>query len=117
MKTEMHYCKYLETIAYSQFEEILKSDGMHAFFSGEEIKFYGKEKKARSLAARWLIKQILIRHFGEKLTHKAISITSLHNGKPRLKLYNTEIRNPIHISLSHSRHYITALVIIEEDEV
>lgn len=117
MKAEPAHYKYLETITYSHFEEKLASDGLHAFFSAEELALYGKEQKARSLAARWLIKQILIRHFGEKLTHKAISITNLHNGKPRLKLHKADIRNPIHISLSHSRHYITALVIIEKDEV
>ncbi len=117
MKIEASYSKYLETIAYSQFEEKLKSDGLHSFFSPEELELYGKEKKARSLAARWLIKQILIRHFGEKLNYETISITSSENGKPKLKLHGIEIGNHIHISLSHSRHYITALVIIEAHEV
>ncbi len=113
MTTDM-YVKYTETISLSQFGEQVKGVRAEQLFHPDEIQLYGNENKPRSLAARWLIKQILIENFGGDLSHTDICITSQENGKPFLKINKEKIRNTIHFSISHSRNYISVLVLIEQ---
>jgi len=113
MKTTDRILKYVRTEPLELFEQHMQTNTNVVFFTTEEIGLYAGQSIPKSLAARWLIKEILIEHFGEVLSHQQISITSSETGKPVLHLSQPDITNPIHISISHSKNYISAMVIIE----
>jgi len=106
--------RYQETLPLTHFEQTMRHEDKNDIFLQEEIDLYGKEIKPKSLAARLMIKDILIRHFTGKLLYHQISITSLPNGKPMLKILSSDITETIDISISHSRNYISVLVLIEK---
>lgn len=109
------YIKYVKTIPLTQFTDNITENRYEEFFLPEELDLYSKEATPRSLAARWLIKKIVTEHFGEKLSYLQISVTGDKNGKPKLSIQNKNITQQVFISISHSRNYITAMVLIEKE--
>ncbi len=109
------YIKYVKTIPLTLFTDNITENRYEEFFVPEELDLYSKVATPRSLAARWLIKEILTEHFGKELRHLQISVTGDTSGKPRLKILNKNITQQVFISISHSRNYITAMVLIEKE--
>ena len=97
----------------NDFEDKLQAIEPEDLFSKDEISLYAGKANKRSLAVRWLIKEILVEHYKDTLQHRQISITGNENGKPVLSIQNKNVGDKIHISMSHSRNYITAMVVIE----
>ncbi len=109
------YIKYTETILLEVFYEAIENKELDSFFLDEEINLYGGERGKRSLAARWAVKSIIIKHYNSKIGFKDIIITSADNGRPLLKILNHNINDKILISMSHTRKRISAMVVIEEN--
>jgi len=109
------YKEYSQSIPLSDFHKMMETYQLDDFFLPEEIALYGKETKSRSLAVRWLLKKMIIAHYKRYLSYKDISVTSAQNGKPLLKILGMEIKSKVHISLSHSRNRVAALLIIENE--
>jgi len=112
MNTKYH--KYIETILLDEFSKIAESKGLDTFFTPAEIEKYGKEKKLKSLAARYLIKQTLIKNANNKLDYHDIEIFNKENGKPIISFNKHYSEKNVHISISHTRVRATVLVILDE---
>jgi holo-[acyl-carrier protein] synthase len=93
-------------------------------FSAEEIAYcQRKSKPAESFAGRFAAKEAFFKAFGTgwagEMAFNEVSVIADSNGKPVLKLLgNTrQIVNleeaSLHVSISHSANYATAIVIIE----
>ncbi len=106
------YIRYVEYISLESFNEMIHKTSIKHYFTDEEIALYSVDKKRRSLAARWIIKKILIKHYKSELNYKDISITNKQNGKPVLKINKTGMKDQIRISLSHTRIRAVGMVII-----
>ncbi len=111
------FTKYVRTLPFSAYSDKMKNSDISLYFLPREIELYGGGFRKKSLAVRWLVKEILIEHFGQQLSFLQICITNHSNGKPELKISNKKITDAIHISMSHSRNYITAMVVIENEVV
>ncbi len=95
------------------FYKEIEKNGLEDFFLNEEIKLYGREVGKRSLAARWLVKKLIIEHYKNKVGFNDIMITSAENGKPILKIFNDKITDNILISISHTKVRVSGLVVVE----
>ncbi len=91
------------------------------FTVAENEYFQIKKLKAESVAASFATKEAFSKALGTGFSGFDLKdIEVLHNekGAPYIKLYNKakELcgKGNIHISLSHSQHYATAVVVIEE---
>jgi len=111
------FTKYTKSLLLSEFDYLLQTHKLNEFFSDDEISAYGSEKGYKSLAARYLIKKILINHAQNLLNYSDISILNESNGKPRLLLKKRYTETNVHISLSHTRKRVSVLVIIDDNEL
>ncbi len=107
------YQKYIKTILLDEFDKTVKSQGIEAFFTPDEILKYGKEK-LKSLAARYLVKKILIDHSNDEISYHDIEIFNKENGKPIISFKKHYSEKHVHISISHTRVRATVLVILED---
>ncbi len=114
------FFKHTETIALKAFETLLKRHYLDVFFTSAEIVAYGQEKRLRSLGVRWLAKKMIIALLEENhiagICFTDLSILSMPKGKPQLQIRTNEELPTIHISLSHTRNLLTALIIIEKKD-
>ena len=111
-----NYTKYIETILLDDFGKIAESKGLETFFTKKEIEIYGKERKPRSLAARYLIKEKLLEIADRKLGYHDIEILNEKNGKPVIKIKKYYSEKNVHISISHTRVRATVLVVLDADD-
>ena len=93
-------------ISYSQYTE---------YFTFKEIEKFGKKNNRASLAARYLIKKILIEWVGDALKPVDIEILNNEYGRPQIfsKKISKEILKKIHFSISHTKSKAIALVIFD----
>ena len=91
------------------------------FTDSENEYFIKKNMNAESVAAAFAAKEAFSKALGTGISgfsHKDIEV--LHNecGAPYIKLHNSAMKHcddkNIYLSLSHSREYATAVVVIEE---
>lgn len=93
-------------------------------FSAEEIAYcQSKRKPSESFAGRFAAKEAFFKSLGTgwvgELAFNEVSITADSNGKPVLNLLGNTKRivdlekARLHVSISHSTNYATAIVIIE----
>ena len=111
MYQEITHIKTVDEIA-----KFFKEKSFECFFSQNELKSVESKNQVKSLGARYLIKKSILDYFKLGDYYKDIKIRYGKNGKPEIFLDNNikkEIKNTIHISLSHSRNYISTLVVIE----
>ena len=108
-----NYTKYIETILLEDFGKIAESKGLETFFTNKEIENYGKEKRLRSLAARYLIKEKLLEIADNRLGYHDIEILNERNGKPVITIKKYYSEKNVHISISHTRVRATVLVVLE----
>lgn len=110
------YQELTEIISVKEIETFFSKNSFHSFFTDDEIKAIQNKNKIKSLGARYLIKKAVLDYYHLEDSFKKIEIVSGKNGKPELILKDqlkTVIQNKIHISLSHSRSYISTLVVID----
>ena len=91
-------------------------------FTASENEYFIKRKmNPQTVAAAFAAKEAFSKAIGTGImgfSHKDIEV--LHNelGAPYIKLYNNALKifgnGNIHLSISHSREYATAVVVIEE---
>lgn len=84
------------------------------YFTIQEIEIYGKKKKKGSLAARQLLKRMLIENFDNSINFTDIEILNNDLGKPILfiKNYKSSQLENIHFSLSHSKKEVAVLLVL-----
>ena len=95
-------------------------------FSVDEIQYCDRQPNpAMHFAARWAAKEAYLKAFGVKFigNHVLSEIETKHekNGKPYIDLsgkekvaFEEKQLKTIHLSISHTEHYATAYVIIED---
>lgn len=104
----------IKTLA--EMEEILTDQSVKTFFSDNEIQSVNDKNQMKSLGARYLIKKSILDYFQMDDDYRDIEIKYGTNGKPELYLHSDlkkKIQQNIQISLSHSRNFISTLVVIE----
>ncbi len=95
------------------FRRLIELRSLAYYFSKEEIAEYSGDKKMRSLAARYLIKNILKQNVFNDLSYQDIMILNEASGKPKLFIKSREENDFVHISITHSQVRASALVLIE----
>lgn len=104
--------KYVLTLPYAEVLERMQQYALETIFLPTELDLYNQGQNKKSLAARFLIKEKLIEHFKPTLAYHDIFISNLPNGKPQFELGQGISTENIHISISHSRNYISVIIII-----
>lgn len=106
-------------------EEIEKYLSKHSddyYFNDNELKSVKNKNAVKSLGARYLIKQSVLDYLNLDENYKDIEIENTEEGKPIIrftgivkeKVDENGINN-VQISISHSRNFISSLVVIEKD--
>jgi holo-[acyl-carrier-protein] synthase len=104
----------IKTLA--EMDEIFTDQSVKTFFSDNEIESVKDKNQMKSLGARYLIKKSILDYFQLDDDYRDIEIKYGTNGKPELYLHGElkkKIQQNIQISLSHSRNFISTLVVIE----
>ena len=104
---ELNIDDFNSQISYSQYNE---------YFTCNEIEKFGKKNNKASLAARYLIKEILIERVGDALKPIDIEILNNEYGRPQLfsKKISQDTQKKIHFSVSHTKSMAIALVIFDD---
>ena len=113
---------YKEIVAIKSVEDIeaiLFKQADDYYFIQDEIKSSENKHIIKSLGARYLIKKCIIDFLGFKDGYHDIEIQNEPTGKPvvtvkgRVKEVLSECNiKRIHVSISHSKHYVSVLVIL-----
>ncbi len=96
----------------------------HVYAEKEILYCDAQPNAAMNYSARWAVKEAFLKAFGVTFigNHRLPEIETVHNehGKPSIELHgNTKIQfeqkgyTKIHVSISHTKEYATAYVIIE----
>ncbi|MDA3953902.1 MAG: hypothetical protein PF485_09660 [Bacteroidales bacterium] len=92
------------------------------FFTENELKIIEHKNFVKSLGARYLIKKMILEYLAIENRYKDIEIENRSTGKPIIKFTGTvkeKIKESgitnVQISVSHSRNFITSIVILEQD--
>ena len=103
---EINIDDFNNQISYSDYNE---------HFTINEIEKFGKKNNKASLAARYLIKKILIEWVGDALKPIDIEILNNEYGRPQIfsKKISKDIQKKIHFSVSHTKSMAIALVIFD----
>ena len=103
---ELNIDDFNNQISYSKYNE---------YFTVNEIEKFGKKNNKASLAARYLIKKILIEWVGDALKPIDIEILNNEYGRPQIfsKKISKDIQKKIHFSVSHTKSMAIALVIFD----
>ncbi|MFC1733225.1 hypothetical protein ACFL6I_23250 [candidate division KSB1 bacterium] len=110
--------KFTKSYSIKAFTNQINESLYHKYFTEKEISSFGNKRKKGSLAARHILKQLLIEHLNNEIKHTDIEILNNEMGKPTLKIYNhpTIETKHIYFSLSHSKDMIAVLLIFEDHE-
>jgi len=103
---EIYIDDFNNQISYSKY---------NVYFTFNEIEKFGKKNNKASLAARYLIKKILIEWLGGALKPVDIEILNNEYGRPQIcsKKISKDIQKKIHFSISHTKSMAIALVIFD----
>lgn len=105
--------KHTVFLSIDQFISEVPEKDYPLYFSAEEIKRYGHRRNKGSLAVRFALKQKLKEIFKTIEPANQIEILDAENGQPILH-WPQAPHTGIHISLSHARKKVAALIIIEK---
>lgn len=103
---ELNVDDFNNQICYSKYNEC---------FTFKEIEKFGKKSNKASLAARYLIKKILIECLDDALKPIDIEILNNEYGRPQIfsKKISEDVQKKIHFSISHTKSIAIALVIFD----
>ena len=107
--------KHIDTTSILSFTKEIEPSLYFDYFTQNEINRYAKKRKKGSLAARFLIKRLIRKHFSQEVEFTDIEILNDEIGKPTLCILGKsadEIKH-IHFSLSHSQDEVAVVVIFE----
>ncbi|HAF28758.1 MAG TPA: hypothetical protein DCG75_06890 [Bacteroidales bacterium] len=110
----------VKTKSIEEIEEILFKQTDDYYFIEKELKSVEHKNTIKSLGARYLIKLSILEFLKLTKEFNDIEIENEESGKPILifkgevkdKLKENGISN-VHVSISHSKNYISTLVILE----
>ncbi|HSH52273.1 MAG TPA: hypothetical protein VK982_11180 [Bacteroidales bacterium] len=115
---------YKEIIAIKSVQEIeaiFLNQANDYYFIEDEIKSSENKHTIKSLGARYLIKKSIIDFLDIKDGYHDIEIQNEPGGKPVVivkgrveKVLSERKIQRVHVSISHSKHYISVLVILEK---
>lgn len=97
-------------------KEFFNKHSYTEFFTDKEIQSVQNKDIIKSLGARYFIKKSILEYFKLRSQYHNIEIINGINGKPEIILNESlskVLQDNIQVSISHSRNYITTLVIIE----
>ncbi len=114
------YKEIISIKSVQEIEAILFKQADDYYFIQDEIKSSENKHIIKSLGARYLIKKSIIDFLGLNEGYHDIEIKNDPKGKPVVKvqgnikeiLLERDIQK-IHVSISHSKQYISVLVILE----
>lgn len=114
------YNEIVQVKSLEEIEEILFKHTDDFYFIDKEIKSVEYKNTLKSLGARYLIKKSILEFLKLGDDYHDIEIENEETGKPVVKysgtvekaIKNNDLRQ-IHVSISHSKKYVTTLVIIE----
>ena len=111
--------KIIRKLNIKDFEKTIGENEYHEYFTDMEREFYGKKRKKGSLAARYLLKNIIIENIGKNLKYTDIEILNNDLGKPVLVInkLNKENLKTIHFSISHSKDVAIVLFVTDTDDL
>lgn len=92
------------------------------FFTENELKLAEQKNVIKSLGARYLIKKSILEYLDIENKYKDIEIVNHSTGKPivtfmasvKEKIRESGITN-VQVSISHSRNFISSIVILDKD--
>ena len=107
--------KIIKEISVDDFNEQVSYRKYSEYFTFNEIEKFGKKNNKASLAARYLIKKILIEWLGDALKPVDIEILNNEFGRPQIfsEKISEDIQKKIHFSVSHTKSMAIALVIFD----
>lgn len=107
--------KFTKRYNINDFENTIKEKLYPKYFTKSEVESYGKRRKKGSLAARYLLKELLIENVDKNLKYTDIEVLNNSLGKPILKIKNLEKTQLEHLnfSISHSKDTAIVLLIID----
>ncbi|NOQ27669.1 MAG: hypothetical protein GQ564_20080 [Bacteroidales bacterium] len=105
-----------------EIKEFFSKNLQDNFFTENELKLAEKKNVIKSLGARYLIKKTILEYLDIENKYKDIEIVNHSTGKPiviftgsvKEKIRESGITN-VQVSISHSRNFISSIVIIEKD--
>ena len=105
--------KIVRRMAIADFLSKVPPEHFACYFTGNEMKRYAKRKGKGGLAARFLIKEIIINEF-PALDFKEIEILNADGGKPEVHFLSAKPKKNIFVSLSHTKTEVAVIVMIDE---
>ena len=107
--------KIIKEINIDDFNNQISCSKYDEYFTSNEIEKFGKKNNKASLAARYLIKKILIEWVGDALKPIDIEILNNEYGRPQIfsKKISKDIQKKIHFSVSHTKSMAIVLVIFD----
>lgn len=111
--------RIIRKLKIEDFEKSIGEEKYPEYFTEMEIKSYGKRRKKGSLAARYLLKNLLIEYIDGSLKHNDIEVLNNNLGKPVLKInnLNEEKQKTIYFSISHSKDEAIVLFVIDTNDL
>ncbi|MEE4198140.1 MAG: hypothetical protein V2I54_10885 [Bacteroidales bacterium] len=115
------YKEIVSVKSVQEIESILFNQADDLYFIENEIKSTENKNVIKSLGARYLIKKCLIDFLDLRDGYQAIEIQEERSGKPVVTvngfvqeaIADRRIQN-IHVSISHSRNFVSVLVVLEK---
>ena len=107
--------KIIKEINLDDFNNRISSSEYDKYFTSDEIETFGKKTNKASLAARYLIKEVLVEWADDVLKPVDIEILNNEFGRPQIcsKQISKDMLKKIHISVSHTKSKAIALIIFD----
>ena len=107
--------KIIKEIKVDDFNNLVSYRKYNECFTINEIEKFGRKNNKASLAARYLIKKILIEWLGDALKPSDIEILNNEFGRPQIfcEKISKDIQKKIHFSVSHTKSLAIVLVIFD----
>lgn len=114
----------IQVKSVAEIEEVLgnHTDYYYYYFNDNELESVRNKNNIKSIGARYLIKKSILDYLNLHKQFKDIEIESDERGKPNVGFtgeVEREIKeqgiNNVQVSISHSRNFISTLVVFEKD--
>ena len=107
--------KIIKEINLDDFNNRISYSEYGKYFTSNEIERFGKKPNKASLAARYLIKEVLVEWVGDALKPVDIEILNNEFGRPQICSIqiSKDMLKKIHISVSHTKSKAVALIICD----
>ncbi len=114
------YKEIVQVKSIREIKEVLLKENEDYYFTENELKSVENKNRIKSLGARYLIKKSMLEFFNLGNEFQEIEISNSEEGKPmvllkgKVKMFlDKEKVVSVNISISHSRNFVSTLVVIE----